>query len=149
MASARIAPPFTIPRPTPAMPRSTRQPPDDARLAALSQAVAELSQHVQALYETIDAFRLDFAGLLERHAPPTPMVVTSFPRDPTAADWNERLNRYSVAADEFDDEFADEFKNEFADEFDHEFDTDTTEDITQRPEPPERQRRLWTEEPEK
>lgn len=110
------------------MPRTIRQPPDDARIEALTRAVAELSQHVVALYQTIDAFRMDFAELMESHAPPTPMVVNSFPRDPTAADWNERLNRYSVADDEFGEPGA-------------------TEGRGQPPKPSTPQRRLWADEP--
>ncbi len=109
------------------MPRTPRQPPDDARIVALTQAVEQLSQHVESLYEMIDEFRLDFAALLERHAPPTPLVVNSFPRDPMAADWNERLNRYSVAEDEFHD--------------------DATSEIALPPRPSTQQRQLWAEDP--
>ena len=109
------------------MPRTPRQPPDDARIVALTRAVEELSQHVESLYEMIDEFRLDFATLLERHAPPTPLVVNSFPRDPTAADWNERLNRYSVA--------------------DGDFCNDAAAEVEPLRRPSARQRRLWDEEP--
>lgn len=109
-----------------------RLPPTTDQVERLIQVVQELGQHVESLYEMIDEFRLDFATLLERHAPPTPMVVNSFPRDPTAADWNERLDRYSVAADEFQDDAAE-----------YEFCHEPVADIEPPLQPAAQQRQLW------
>lgn len=78
------------------MPRTPRQPPDDARILALTRAVEELSQHIESLYEVIDEFRLDFAALLERHAPPTPLVVNRFPRETDWEKWNERVKAHAL-----------------------------------------------------
>lgn len=68
---------------------------------AVAEALDRLSDELTVLRDVLDEIRseLQWANRNREDGPwkPAPVHITSMPRDPTAPDWAERLNRFSAA----------------------------------------------------
>jgi hypothetical protein len=78
------------------VPTSTKELPTDEGLQRLIEAVERVGEELDCLYQILDQIRDDFGWALNNdrfRTIPEAAIVTSLPRDPLAADWNERMNR--------------------------------------------------------
>jgi hypothetical protein len=71
------------------------------QVAALAAHTEALAQRVQVLTQAVDDFREDIEWALRNdklsYERGTAIHITSMPKDPLAADFGERINRYTAA----------------------------------------------------
>src|SRR5438046_1469719 len=88
-----------MPRPTKRSLTENPQGPDAEVLERLVHAVESVAGQIEVLRTVLDEIREHLGWAIQNdcfRCPAHACPVTSMPTDPTAADWGERLNRFST-----------------------------------------------------